>query len=227
MRRYLIFVACSVGLFSSCAPTAPQENETTVETLTLSPLQKYPASIEAILTGWSGICERLEVRQRLTGRTFELSVVGITEVSSGTECPAVAREYTEKTKIEFYRYDLEPTIYTVKAELLEKTFSVPADDTYEARVDTVEVLLLESKPVQVVVTASGFLRSGCEAIGSVSQRLEDKTFFVEVLVVAPWGEACTPVAPPFTERMTLATNDLEPAIYEVDVNGVVESLTLP
>ena len=227
MRRYLIFVACSVGLFSSCAPTAPQESEITVETLTLSPPQKYPASIEAILTGWSGICERLEVRQRLTGKTFELSIVGSTEVPSGTECPAVAREYTEKTKIEFYRYDLEPTLYTVKAGLLAKTFSVPADDTYGARVDTVEVLPLESEPVQVVITASGSLRSGCEAIGSVSQRLGDKTFFVNVFAVAPWGEACTPVAPPFTERVTLATDDLEPGIYEVDVNGVVESFTLP
>ena len=226
MRRYLIFVAFGVGLLSGCASTVPREDEITVGTLTLSLLQKYPASIEATLTGWSGVCERLEVQQRLTGKTFELSVVGITEVSPETECPAVAR-YTEKTKIEFHRYNLEPTIYTVTAGLLEKTFSVPADDTYEASVDTVEVALLESEPVQVVATASGSLRSGCEAIGSILQRLRDKTFFVEVFVTAPWGEACTPIAPPFIEKVTLETDDLEPGLYEVNVNGVVKSFTLP
>jgi hypothetical protein len=89
------------------------------------------------------------------------------------------------------------------------------------------VALLESYPVQVVVTARGSLRSGCEEMAGVSQRFEDDTFFVTVLGSFPPGIACTPEAPPFSETVTLETQGLSPGTYKVDVNGVVETFTLP
>ena len=204
-----------------------QENPVGVDALTLSEVQKNPRQITATLTGYTGVCERLETRQRREGRTFYLSVVGIYEGPADAPCPAVAVEYTQTVTLALE--SLAAGTYTVSAGDKSDTFILPAGErvTYEATVDLVEVALLESYPVQVVVTARGSLRSGCEEIAGVSQRFEDDTFLVTVLGSFPPGTACTPVAPPFTERVTLTTADLAPGIYKVNANGVVESFTLP
>jgi hypothetical protein len=218
----LLFLAGCMG-----ARDIYQENPVAVETLTLGEVQENPRRITATLTGYTGVCERLKTRQRREGKTFYLSVVGIYEGPADAVCPAVAREYTQTVTLDLE--GLEPGVYSVRADDESDTFTLPEDGrvTYAAIVDSVEVALLGSYPVQVVVTARGSLRSGCEDIAGVSQRFEDDTFFVTVLGSFPLGIACTPVAPPFTERVTLTTADLVSGTYKVNVNGVVESFTLP
>lgn len=231
MKRMSLLTLClsplCLGLLCGCAPYGYQEHELAVETLTLSDLQREPARIVATLTGWTGVCERLQVNQRLEGRVFVLSVVGVYEGPAAAECPAIAKEYTESVALEFYPYDLVPGVYTVRAGSLEKTFTYPPDEAHEALVEKVDVALLESYPVQVVVTAEGYLTSGCEEISEVTQRLEDTTFFVTISAASPWGESCPPVAPAFTERVTLETRGLELGPYTVNVNGVVKNFALP
>jgi hypothetical protein len=172
-------------------------------------------------------CRSLETRQRLEAeeKTFYLSVVGIYEGPANAECPAIAQEYTQRVTLELE--GLEAGIYTVRAGELVRTFSAPAETTFEVSVETLEIALLESYPVQVVVTASGHFRSGCEEIAGISQRLEGDTFFVTILGKAPWAAVCTPDAPPFHERIALQTTDLPPGTYKVNVNGVIESFTFP
>lgn len=216
----LLFLTGCVG-----AHDIYQENPVGVETLTLGEVQESPRQVVATLTGYTGVCERLETRQRLEDRTFYLSVVGIYEGPADAECPAIAQEYTQRVTLELYGF--EPGVYTVRANSLSQTFAVPAQAIREALVDRVVVALLESDPVQVVVTAEGSLGSGCQEIGEITQRFEDDTFFVTVLAVSPWAFDCTPVAPPFSERVMLETADLALGTYKVNVNGVVESFTLP
>jgi hypothetical protein len=218
----LLFLSGCVG-----TPDVYRENPVGVETLTLGEVQENPKQITATLTGYTGVCERLETRQRREGRTFYLSVVGIYEGPADAACPAVAREYTQTVTLDLE--GLEAGVYTVSAGDKSDTFILLAGErvTYAATVDSVEVALLESYPVQVVVTARGSLRSGFEEMAGVSQRFEDDTFFVAVLGSFPPGIACTPVAPPFTERVTLTTADLAPGTYKANVNGVVETFTFP
>jgi hypothetical protein len=225
-RKSVVLLLCLALLFG-CSQNVYQEHELSVETLTLSDLQREPARITATLTGWTGVCERLVVRQQLSGKTFHLTLAGISEGPADAACPAIAREYTERAVIEFSRYDLEPGTYRVRVGSLEETFTYPADAGREAWVEAVDVALLESYPVQIVVSAHGSLRSGCDEIAEVTQRLEDHTFFVTILAAEPWGESCPPIAPPFTERVTLETTDLPPGPYTVDVNGVTQDFVLP
>ena len=216
----LLFLAGCIG-----AQNIYRESPVAVESLTLGPFQREPARTVVTLKGQAGICERLDTRQRLEGKTFYLSVIGIHEGPADRECAAVVEAYMQTVELMFF--GLEPGLYTVKAGALAKTFNVPPADVSEALVDAVEVALLESDPVQVVVTANGYLRSGCQEIGEVSQHFESDTFFVTISAMSPWGGACPPIAPPFTERVTLETQNLPPGTYEVDVNGVVKTFTLP
>lgn len=206
-----LFVALLFLLSCLGAPNIYQEHPVGVDTLTLGEVQESPPQVVATLKGYTGVCERLETRQRLEAeaKTFHLNVVGIYEGPANAECPALTQEYTRRMTLELYGF--EPGVYTVRAGSLSQMFSVPAETTFEVSVETLEVALLESYPVQVVVTASGHLRSGCEEIAGISQRLEGDTFFVTILGKAPWAFDCTPVAPPFPERITLQTIDLAPA----------------
>lgn len=173
----LLFIA--LLFLSGCLETQNnyEEHEVAVETLTLSEVYGSPPKVAVVLTGWTGVCERLETRQRLAGKTFYLSVVGIYEGPADAACPAVAREYTETVTLGLE--GLEPGTYTVRAGDKSETFVLPSDErvTYAATVDSVEVALLESYPVQVVVTASGSLGSGCVRIESITQHREADTLF--------------------------------------------------
>jgi hypothetical protein len=126
---------------------------------------------------------------RAEAKTFYLNVVGIYEGPADAECPASAQEYTRRVTLELYGF--EPGIYTVRAGSLSQTFAVPAQAIRKAVVDRVEVALLESYPVQVVVTAEGSLGSGCQEIDEVTQRFEEDTFFITILAASPWAFDCT------------------------------------
>lgn len=223
-------VVCTVLLFlflTGCmgARNIYRENPVGVETLTLSEVQESPRQVTATLKGYTGVCVQLGTRQRREGKTFYLRVVGIYEGPADVACPAVAVEYTQTVTLDLYGF--EAGVYTIRAGSLSQTFSVPAQAMREALVDRVEIALLESDPVQVVVTAEGSLGSGCQEIGDVNQRFEKDTFFITVLAVLPWALDCTPVAPPFSEKVTLETADLAPGTYKVNVNGVVETFAFP
>lgn len=221
----LLFLAGCVG-----ARDVYRENPVGVETLTLGEVQESPRRITATLKGYTGVCERLETRQRLEGKTFYVSVVGIYQGPADAACPAIAQEYTRTVTLKLE--DLAAGVYTVVAGSLSRDFMLLSGERtpYEANIVSVDVLLLESYPVQVVVTAEGYLTNGCDELGDVTQRRDEATFFVTILGLAPVlpnGVACTPAGDTFSERVTLATRDLAPGTYKVNVNGVVESFTLP
>ena len=97
-----------------------------------------------------------------------------------------------------------------------------------ADVEEVELLVLESFPVQVVAVARGHLRDGCTEIDSVDTSFDadSNTFSVEVTTVRDSQTACTQALVPFEERIDLEVRDLAAGTYTVDVNGVRETFTL-
>jgi len=89
-----------------------------------------------------------------------------------------------------------------------------------ARVEEIEILILESFPVQVHVVARGNLPDGCTTIDQVKQERHGDTFVVTIATVRPADRACTEALVPFEEVIPLDVVGLEAGTYTVEVNGV-------
>lgn len=96
----------------------------------------------------------------------------------------------------------------------------------QARIDSVDVLLLESFPVQVNVIAGGNLPDACTFIDEIITQQSGDTFRVAVTTIRQPDVMCAQVVTPFEETITLEVEGLPAGTYEVSVNGVTESFTL-
>jgi inhibitor of cysteine peptidase len=109
--------------------------------------------------------------------------------------------------------------------------AVPQDQavtTGKAPVKSIEILIMESFPVQAAVLARGELLDACTEIDQVNQDidLEKDTLWVEITTVRPTDEVCIQVLAPFEERIPLDVYGLPAGTYTVDVNGVTGTFTL-
>ena len=98
--------------------------------------------------------------------------------------------------------------------------------TGEAVVETVELLMLESFPVQVHVIAKGYLPDPCTMISNVEQSRTGSTFNVKISTVRPADKVCVEVLEPFEQNIPLDVHGLKAATYTVNVNGVTETFEL-
>jgi uncharacterized protein (DUF2141 family) len=95
-----------------------------------------------------------------------------------------------------------------------------------ANVDSVEVLILESFPVQIHVSAQGFLPDSCTQIDDVIVQQEGQVFDVAMTTVREPGQVCAQALVPFEESIPLDVLGLPAGTYTVAVNGVEGSFTL-
>lgn len=95
-----------------------------------------------------------------------------------------------------------------------------------ANVEQVNVMILESFPVQVRVAASGSLPNGCTEIEEVDVAQEGQTFNVTITTRRPVDQECTEALVPFEETFPLDVLGLEAGTYVVDVNGVTGTFDL-
>jgi len=96
----------------------------------------------------------------------------------------------------------------------------------EANVKRIEILILESFPVQVQVRAMGYLPDGCTTICDISQSREGDVFTVIITTSRPADAFCTQVLVDFEELIPLDVVGLPAGTYTVDVNGVTDTFTL-
>ena len=94
-----------------------------------------------------------------------------------------------------------------------------------ALVDEIDILILESFPVQINVIARGNLPDPCTEISEVLQEREGNTFFVTIKTYRPPGP-CIQVLAPFEEIIPLEVYGLPAGTYTVDVNGVQATFDL-
>jgi len=94
-----------------------------------------------------------------------------------------------------------------------------------ASVDEIDILILESFPVQINVIASGNLPDPCTEIFEVLQEREGDTFFITITTYRSPG-FCIQVLAPFEEIITLEVYGLPAGTYTVDVNGVQDTFDL-
>jgi hypothetical protein len=99
----------------------------------------------------------------------------------------------------------------------------PISGTFE--VDSIEVLQLESFPIQVSVEASGTLPGSCTEVSDVDIDQEGNLFTVSIETLTATDVACTLDIIEHTESVSLGSPD--PGDYTVTVNGVSEDFTVP
>jgi len=84
-----------------------------------------------------------------------------------------------------------------------------------ALVEEIELVFLESFPVQVNAILRGNLPDGCTQIERVDQELKDNVFQLTVITSRPQDAICTLALAPFEERVPLAVKGLPAGEYTV------------
>jgi SdrD B-like domain len=101
-----------------------------------------------------------------------------------------------------------------------------AMETGRAPVDSFDILVLESFPVQINLVVRGNLPDACTTIDSVTQSRRGNTFVVTLKTTRPAGALCGAVLVPYEQRVPLDVQGLPKGTYTVEVNGVTDSFTL-
>lgn len=95
-----------------------------------------------------------------------------------------------------------------------------------ATVEDIEIIELESFPVQINVIAKGYLPDGCTRIHTIEKDRQGNTFFVTITTIRPADAVCTQVIVPFQETIPLDVHGLKAGTYNVSVNGVTGTFTM-
>jgi inhibitor of cysteine peptidase len=96
----------------------------------------------------------------------------------------------------------------------------------EPMVESVDVQILESFPVQVQAVVRGNLADGCTALDEVTTTREGNLFRIRLTSVRPADAVCTLALVPFEEVVSLDVLGLPAGEYTVDANGVTATFTL-
>jgi len=94
-----------------------------------------------------------------------------------------------------------------------------------AEVTEIDILILESFPVQVHVVASGYFPNLCTKIEEIIQNREGNNFFVTIKIKSSLLP-CIQVLAPFEETIALDVYGLPAGTYNVNVNGIEDTFTL-
>jgi len=95
--------------------------------------------------------------------------------------------------------------------------------TGEAMVEDIEILLLESFPIQVLVVAQGNLPDSCTEIAETTVEQDGNTFRVTITTSRPADAMCAQALVPFEERISLDVVGLPAGVYTVNINGVSDT----
>ncbi|MEN8217424.1 MAG: hypothetical protein ABFS56_13865 [Pseudomonadota bacterium] len=94
-----------------------------------------------------------------------------------------------------------------------------------AHIETIDIVILESFPVQVRVVAKGYFSDGCGRIDQIHTIRAGNSFNITITTRSV-GEACTQALVPFEEVIELNVYGLKAGTYTVDVNGVTDTFKL-
>ncbi|WP_410508207.1 protease inhibitor I42 family protein [Methanosarcina hadiensis] len=95
-----------------------------------------------------------------------------------------------------------------------------------ANVESIDILTLESFPVQINVIAEGYLPDGCTEIDKINTEKEGNNFNITITTKRPKDAICTQAIESFRETIPLEVQGLSAGNYTVNVNGVTGSFEL-
>ena len=96
----------------------------------------------------------------------------------------------------------------------------------DAIIDKVEIIILESFPVQVRADITGQLNDGCTSLDDVAVTYADTVFTIDATTQRPADGFCTQALRPFSESVELGVLGLKAGTYTVIVNDFQTSFTL-
>lgn len=95
-----------------------------------------------------------------------------------------------------------------------------------ANVESIQIVTLESFPVQIQVIAEGYLPDGCTEINEIKNERDGNIFNINISTKRPRDAICTQALESFTETIPLEVRGLKAGNYTVNVNGVTGSFEL-
>ena len=95
-----------------------------------------------------------------------------------------------------------------------------------ANVESVELLIMESFPVQVNAVVRGTLPDGCTMLDGPSVTRDGNTFVISLSTTREADAVCTQALVPFESVISLDVVDLVAGVYTVDANGVTGTFEL-
>jgi hypothetical protein len=97
----------------------------------------------------------------------------------------------------------------------------------EAQVQSVEIQMTNTTPVQVNAVVRGNLTESCATLGESQMQYDSNTFQITLYTLSPADRGCAQVTSPFETTIALPATDLSAGSYTVIANGVSAVFTLP
>ena len=96
----------------------------------------------------------------------------------------------------------------------------------QANIESFEIFIAESFPVQVHVRVKGYLGDGCTTIHKTEHFRKNDTFIINILTQRPKDAICTREIKNFDQKIKLEVEGLKAGTYKVNVNGKVKEFIL-
>lgn len=96
-----------------------------------------------------------------------------------------------------------------------------------AGVEEIEIVVLDTDPVQVRVAVYGWLPDSCTTIRNVEQTREANVIYLRIITTRPGGVMCAQMIKRFRKTFPVDTQDLPPGTYTLDVSGKTKEFALP
>jgi uncharacterized protein YraI len=200
------------------------------EKLVIAPVTVPPVDMNAYPTNVKYVLAQKDVRMR-NGPGTQFSIIGW--VAAGQTAKVTGVNFNGSWWRVICPDDRVGSCWVSADHSLTKTTdgivtNPPADPTKKADVQSVEIQVLESYPLQVKAIARGLLPdSGCTTITNVSQSRNGNVFTVVVTMKTNQQVVCAQMLTPFEQVISLDVSSLLPGTYIVHVNGVEASFSLP
>jgi len=97
----------------------------------------------------------------------------------------------------------------------------------EAQVQSVEIQMTNTTPIQVNAVVRGNLTESCATLAESQMQYDSNTFQITVYTLSPADRGCVQVTSPFETTIALPATDLSAGSYTVIANGVSAVFTLP
>jgi hypothetical protein len=102
----------------------------------------------------------------------------------------------------------------------------PQQSEGQAFVESLQVNILESFPIQVQAVVSGNLSDGCTSLATINVQQQDNTFMLDLVTNYDTQMVCTQALVPFSEAVALSVAGLPSGTYTVTADGLSEDFRL-
>jgi len=210
----------------------------TVESLDVILLESFPVQAQAKVTGYfpNGCIELYDISSEQQDMNFILTIT-TRRPSGDIACTEALVPFEEIIALNIE--GLEAGTYTVIAQDQEAIFELAVDNVLleqnkdmkfeygsNAVLESMTLNIMESFPIQISATLSGYLPNGCIKIDQVNVLRDEKTFMVKIITKRPTGDvSCTMAIVPFEETVSLEVAGLPAGEYTVQSDEISETFT--